>query len=43
VLAGAFGITAPFWFGFAGSVVLVALLWRQFPRIADDPQLRAAA
>ncbi len=34
LLAGAFGITAPFWFGFAGSAVLVALLWRQFPNIA---------
>lgn len=29
-LASAFGITAPFWFGFIGSAVLVAILWRQF-------------
>ena len=37
LLASAFGITAPFWFGFFGSVVLVVLLWRQFPLIAHDP------
>jgi predicted MFS family arabinose efflux permease len=36
ILAGAFGITAPFWFGFVGSAVLVALLWRQFGHIAHD-------
>lgn len=34
LLAGAFGITAPFWFGFAGSALLVVLLWRQFEHIA---------
>jgi len=34
LLARTFGITAPFWFGFAGSAVLVALLWRQFSHIA---------
>jgi MFS family permease len=36
LLAGAFGITAPFWFGFVGSAILVALLWRQFAHIAHD-------
>jgi predicted MFS family arabinose efflux permease len=36
LLAGAFGITAPFWFGFFGSAVLVALLWREFPKIAHS-------
>jgi len=35
VLASTFDITAPLWFGFAGSAVLVVLLWRQFPQIAD--------
>ena len=30
LLARTFGITAPFWFGFAGSAILVALLWRTF-------------
>jgi MFS family permease len=34
LLARDFGITAPFWFGFLGSAVLVVVLWRQFPRIA---------
>lgn len=34
LLAGTFGITAPFWFGFIGSALLVAILWRQFDRIA---------
>ena len=35
-LARTFGITAPFWFGFIGSAVLVVLLWRQFAYIAHD-------
>ena len=34
VLATAFGITAPFWFGFIGSGILVVLLWREFGHIA---------
>jgi predicted MFS family arabinose efflux permease len=34
LLAGSFGITAPFWFGFVGSALLVVLLWRQFEHIA---------
>jgi predicted MFS family arabinose efflux permease len=34
ILARAFDITAPFWFGFVGSAILVALLWRQFEHIA---------
>ncbi len=38
-LAQTFGIAAPFWFGFIGSAILVALLWREFGLIAhdDDP------
>ena len=35
-LASAFGITAPFWFGFVGSALLVVLLWRQFGYIAHS-------
>ena len=31
-----FGITAPFWFGFIGSAVLVAVLWREFTHIAHE-------
>ncbi len=34
LLARSFGITAPFWFAFAGSALLVALLWREFANIA---------
>jgi hypothetical protein len=34
LLAGAFGITAPFWFGFIGSTVLIVLLWRELEHIA---------
>lgn len=38
VLVRTIDITAPFWFGFIGSAILVALLWRQFEHIAhDDP------
>ena len=33
LLARAFGITAPFWFGFFGSALLVVILWRQFAKI----------
>jgi predicted MFS family arabinose efflux permease len=33
LLARTFGITAPFWFAFAGSALLVAVLWRQFEHI----------
>jgi MFS family permease len=36
LLAQRFGITAPFWFGFVGSAVLVTLLWREFEHIAHS-------
>jgi MFS family permease len=42
-LARTFGITAPFWFGFVGSAILVALLWRQFAHIAHDDEAPATA
>jgi predicted MFS family arabinose efflux permease len=41
LLARSFGITAPFWFGFIGSALLVAVLWRRFDAIVhagDHPQ-----
>ena len=41
LLARAFGITAPFWFGFVGSALLVVILWRQFDNIVhagDAPE-----
>ncbi len=34
LLARTYGITAPFWFGFVGSAILVIVLWRQFDNIA---------
>lgn len=39
VLAGHYGVTAPFWFAFAGSAVFVVALWREMTRIAhaDGP------
>jgi MFS family permease len=35
-LAQHFGITAPFWFAFAGSGVFVCAIWRQLSHIAYD-------
>ena len=32
-LAREFGITAPFWFGFLGSAILVTVMWRKFDNI----------
>jgi MFS family permease len=44
LLARSFGITAPFWFGFVGSAILVTVLWREFRHIAlDDRPVAAAA
>jgi MFS family permease len=34
LLARSFGITAPFWFAFIGSALLVLILWREFDHIA---------
>ena len=33
ILAQFYGITAPFWFAFVGSALLVTILWRQFDNI----------
>jgi len=33
LLARSFGITAPFWFGFVGSGILVTVLWRELRHI----------
>ena len=42
LLARSFGITAPFWFGFIGSALLVTLLWREFRHIAHDDRAERA-
>lgn len=36
LLAREFGVTAPFWFAFAGSAVFLVLIWRQLANIAHD-------
>lgn len=45
VIARAWGITAPFWFGFVGSFLLLSIIWRQLALIAhaDDAILDAQA
>ena len=40
LLARTFGITAPFWFGFTGSALLVTILWRQFAHIAHAAEVQ---
>jgi predicted MFS family arabinose efflux permease len=37
-LAVHFGVTAPFWFAFAGSAVFLVLLWRELTRIAHPDE-----
>ncbi len=42
LLAQRYGVTAPFWFAFAGSAVFVVLIWKQLAHIAladEDPAL----
>lgn len=42
LLAQRYGVTAPFWFAFAGSAVFVVLIWKQLAHIAhadEDPSL----
>ncbi len=40
--ASAWGITAPFWFGFAGSAIILVFIWRSLLHIAHaDEDLRA--
>ncbi len=37
LIAQAFGVTGPFWFGFIGSAVLLAVIWRTLDDIAHAP------
>ena len=41
LLARQFGITAPFWFGFVGSALLVAILWRRLLQIGASGAIEA--
>jgi MFS family permease len=43
LLARTFGITAPFWFGFVGSALLIVILWRQFPHIGAAGAVEAVS
>jgi predicted MFS family arabinose efflux permease len=43
LLAREYGITAPFWFGFVGSAILVIVLWRQFDNIAHAGDVHHAS
>jgi MFS family permease len=44
LVASVWGITAPFWFGFAGSAVILAVIWRSLLHIAHtDENARARA
>jgi MFS family permease len=42
LLASRYGVTAPFWFAFAGSALFLVLLWRELRRIAHDDPAPAA-
>jgi predicted MFS family arabinose efflux permease len=35
IIAGRWGVTGPFWFASAGSVLILALIWRELSHIAD--------
>jgi len=44
LVASAWGITAPFWFAFVGSAIILALIWRSLLQIAHtDENIRAHA
>jgi MFS family permease len=44
LVASAWGITAPFWFAFVGSAIILVLIWRSLLQIAHtDENIRAGA
>ena len=44
LVASVWGVTAPFWFAFVGSAIILALIWRSLLHIAHaDENLRADA
>jgi predicted MFS family arabinose efflux permease len=44
LVASAWGVTAPFWFAFAGSALILALIWGSLLQIAHaDEQSRSDA
>ena len=42
VIAAAWGVTAPFWFAFVGSAILVVVMWREFSHIAHSDTVTEA-
>ena len=42
VVASWWGITAPFWFGFAGSAIILAFIWRSLLQIAHADEHHAS-
>lgn len=43
IISGIWGVLAPFWFGFVGSAILVAAIWRELPKIEHADQLAVEA
>jgi predicted MFS family arabinose efflux permease len=43
VIARIWGVTGPFWFAFAGSALILALIWRELAHIAHADALRMGA
>jgi predicted MFS family arabinose efflux permease len=39
LIAGRWGVTAPFWFAFAGSAIILALIWRELGYIAHAEEV----
>ncbi len=42
-IATVWGVTATYWFGFVGSVVILVCIWRELAKIAEPTDLRPAA
>ena len=36
VISGIWGVLGPFWFGFFGSAIMLAIIWRELPHIAHQ-------
>ena len=43
LIAGQWGLTAPWWFAFAGSGLTLALVWRSLAHIAHADEVAAAS
>jgi predicted MFS family arabinose efflux permease len=43
LVASLWGITAPFWFGFIGSAIMLAFIWRSLLKIAHEDSSQRTA